>query len=282
MNPNSGCNAAFNSQATACINKQLAMCGSDRKYILTRCPEGQECRALPLDNGSRGIYIQCISPSDAAAKLSPGQSLNISSTATASTPSAESATQKATVQGSSTTVAQGSVAPSSQTGKSSETSLSTVAASLPTIILPSATNPTSAFGPTTTKVESSSFSSLAVASQTPDNAGSPKSSGSISVSTTLLISTRPSKSPASTSESSTTPSAQTSASDLPNEPEPGISIIPEPRRTGNIATPTSSGILPPLVNAAADPVPTGNPFKAGSRITVRETVTVTTTMHDQR
>ncbi|MCJ1429647.1 hypothetical protein MMC29_007562 [Sticta canariensis] len=270
MNPDSGCDAALNSEAAACINKQFATCGNDKKYVLTRCGEGQECRALPMDNGSRGIYIQCIKPSEAAAKLSPGQSSNISSTATSSTP------------------------PSSQPEKPSETGFSSGATSLPAIILPSAAEPTFSFGPTPPEDKSSSSSSLAVATPTSNNAGSPgstfpsttenkttASASVISVSTTLLTSTKP-KNPAPASEASTTPPAQPSASDVPDGSDSGISIIPVPRISDNAAKPTSTGALPGVVNAAADSVTTGNPFLPGSLVTVRETVTVTTTVHDQR
>ncbi|MCJ1464885.1 hypothetical protein MMC07_003500 [Pseudocyphellaria aurata] len=293
MNPDSGCDATLNSEAMACINKQLAKCGSNRKYTLTPCPQGQECRALPLNNGTVGVYLQCITPSDAAAKLSPGRSSSIPSTAAPSTPSLESATPKTTVLGPSVTASEGSMTLSRQTGKaSSETSLSTGAASLPNII-PSAPKPTFSLEPTTTAEvapsSSRSSSAVAVAGSTPNHTGSPVSefptttarkttepAPTFSNPVTLLTSTTSSKKPTPAPEASGSPSVQPSS---PSESEPGISIIPEPRITNS---PTATGALPAVANAVDDSVSASDSFVPGSPVTVRETVTVTTTVHDRR
>lgn len=63
MNPNSACNLKINTQATVCINEQIATCGNDGKYKLQACPVGQKCRAVPLDAGRMGLSIQCV-PND--------------------------------------------------------------------------------------------------------------------------------------------------------------------------------------------------------------------------
>lgn len=63
MNPNSACNLKINTQATVCINEQIATCGNDGKYRLQACPVGQKCRAVPLDAGRMGLSIQCV-PND--------------------------------------------------------------------------------------------------------------------------------------------------------------------------------------------------------------------------
>lgn len=65
MNPDSACSLKINTQATVCINEQIATCGNDGKYKLQACPSDQKCQAVPLDAGQTGLSIQCV-PNDGA------------------------------------------------------------------------------------------------------------------------------------------------------------------------------------------------------------------------
>ncbi|MCJ1399288.1 hypothetical protein MMC11_002490 [Xylographa trunciseda] len=69
LTADSNCSAADSSSAVACISGSFAQCGSDDKYTLATCPQGQRCFALPLSGDESGVSVQCDSSEDGASKL---------------------------------------------------------------------------------------------------------------------------------------------------------------------------------------------------------------------
>jgi len=63
LNANSPCKSGDN----ACVNGQFAQCDGD-KFVLTPCPSGTICAALPLVN-KPGTSVTCDSPDDVSARI---------------------------------------------------------------------------------------------------------------------------------------------------------------------------------------------------------------------
>lgn len=61
---NSACSAAIGSQASVCIDGKPASCGANGQYVVTSCPQGQQCRAVPLKDGKSGVSVQCTTEID--------------------------------------------------------------------------------------------------------------------------------------------------------------------------------------------------------------------------
>ncbi|MCJ1342137.1 hypothetical protein MMC31_000317 [Peltigera leucophlebia] len=299
LGPNSQCSAEINTQAVVCINKQIAICGSNFRYALQPCPEGQSCTAVPLDNGSKGISIQCIVPKDVTPKLSPGQPSSRSSASFTSLSSLVSVTQNATTQGTpSTSVTQESVKPSSQDSKTSSKPQATTtvsaesgsslasqtngpspvrSASIPS---PIPTPPTSALPIATPSA--SEIPSAAKATETPNIASTPITLITRASESLLPASgsaTPISEVPAAFSEQ--VPESETLSPSKAIENQPTLAVVPEKRRTSFLSTPepTSSSVALSIVIKPAAPVITSSPKVAASADVV--TVTVTTTVHDK-
>ena len=232
MNANSQCSPDLNSQASACINGQIARCGSDRKYVLTACPEGQQCLALPLDNNSKGVSIQCIRPSDADAKLGSGQSSSIITTPGVSTSSVGSAAETATIQGLSSTSVQGSVTLLSQSLTVSPktptpSTISTGNGTSVSATLPAEAQPTISIKLTSTKIVSiftaptpTSASTSHAVSATSTNTGSPSPVVSSATSATTIGSASIVSAPSQESISTAISTAQSSKESPPGTESP--------------------------------------------------------------
>lgn len=297
LGPNSQCSAEINTQAVVCINKQIAICGNNFRYVLQPCPEGQSCAAVPLNNGSKGISIQCIISTDVTPKLSPGQPSGGSSAPFTSLSSLESVTQNAATQGTpSTPITQESAKPSSQGSKTSFKSQATtiVSAERGSLVAsqtnaPSPVRSTSLLSPISTTsdlpIATSSASEIPSATETtetPEIASAP---------TTLITRASETLLPASgsatpISEAPVAFSEQASESKTPSpskasENQPTLAVIPEKRRTSfqSATEPTPSSVALSIVIKPAAPVITSSPKVAAGADVI--TVTVTTTVHDK-
>lgn len=297
LGPNSQCSAEINTQAVVCINKQIAICGNNLRYVLQPCPEGQSCAAVPLNNGSKGISIQCIISTDVTPKLSPGQPSGGSSAPFTSLSSLESVTQNAATQGTpSTPITQESAKPSSQGSKTSFKSQATtiVSAERGSLVAsqtnaPSPVRSTSLLSPISTTsdlpIATSSASEIPSATETtetPEIASAP---------TTLITRASETLLPASgsatpISEAPVAFSEQASESKTPSpskasENQPTLAVIPEKRRTSfqSATEPTPSSVALSIVIKPAAPVITSSPKVAAGADVI--TVTVTTTVHDK-
>lgn len=297
LGPNSQCSAEINTQAVVCINKQIAICGKNFRYVLQPCPEGQSCAAVPLNNGSKGISIQCIISTDVTPKLSPGQPSGGSSAPFTSLSSLESVTQNAATQGTpSTPITQESAKPSIQGSKTSFKSQATtiVSAERGSLVAsqtnaPSPVRSTSLLSPISTTsdlpIATSSASEIPSATETtetPEIASAP---------TTLITRASETLLPASgsatpISEAPVAFSEQASESKTPSpskaiENQPTLAVIPEKRRTSfqSATEPTPSSVALSIVIKPAAPVITSSPKVAAGADVI--TVTVTTTVHDK-
>lgn len=297
LGPNSQCSAEINTQAVVCINKQIAICGNNFRYVLQPCPEGQSCAAVPLNNGSKGISIQCIISTDVTPKLSPGQPSGGSSAPFTSLSSLESVTQNAATQGTpSTPITQESAKPSIQGSKTSFKSQATtiVSAERGSLVAsqtnaPSPVRSTSLLSPISTTsdlpIATSSASEIPSATETtetPEIASAP---------TTLITRASETLLPASgsatpISEAPVAFSEQASESKTPSpskaiENQPTLAVIPEKRRTSfqSATEPTPSSVALSIVIKPAAPVITSSPKVAAGADVI--TVTVTTTVHDK-
>lgn len=297
LGPNSQCSAEINTQAVVCINKQIAICGNNFRYVLQPCPEGQSCAAVPLNNGSKGISIQCIISTDVTPKLSPGQPSGGSSAPFTSLSSLESVTQNAATQGTpSTPITQESAKPSIQGSKTSFKSQATtiVSAERGSLVAsqtnaPSPVRSTSLLSPISTAsdlpIATSSASEIPSATETtetPEIASAP---------TTLITRASETLLPASgsatpISEAPVAFSEQASESKTPSpskaiENQPTLAVIPEKRRTSfqSATEPTPSSVALSIVIKPAAPVITSSPKVAAGADVI--TVTVTTTVHDK-
>lgn len=297
LGPNSQCSAEINTQAVVCINKQIAICGNNFRYVLQPCPEGQSCAAVPLNNGSKGISIQCIISTDVTPKLSPGQPSGGSSAPFTSLSSLESVTQNAATQGTpSTPITQESAKPSSQGSKTSFKSQATtiVSAERGSLVAsqtnaPSPVRSTSLLSPISTTSDlpivtssASEIPSATETTETPEIASAP---------TTLITRASETLLPASgsatpISEAPVAFSEQASESKTPSpskasENQPTLAVIPEKRRTSfqGATEPTPSSVALSIVIKPAAPVITSSPKVAAGADVI--TVTVTTTVHDK-
>lgn len=297
LGPNSQCSAEINTQAVVCINKQIALCGNNFRYVLQPCPEGQSCAAVPLNNGSKGISIQCIISTDVTPKLSPGQPSGGSSAPFTSLSSLESVTQNAATQGTpSTPITQESAKPSSQGSKTSFKSQATtiVSAERGSLVAsqtnaPSPVRSTSLLSPISTTSDlpiatspASEIPSATETTETPEIA-SPPTTLITRASETLL---QASGSATPISEAPVAFSEQASESKTPSpskasENQPTLAVIPEKRRTSfqTATEPTPSSVALSIVIKPAAPVITSSPKVAAGADVI--TVTVTTTVHDK-
>lgn len=299
LGPNSQCSAEINTQAVVCINKQIAICGSNFRYVLQPCPEGQSCAAVPLNNGSKGISIQCIISTDVTPKLSPGQPSSRSSAPFTSLSSLESITQNAATQGTpSTPITQESAKPSSQGSETSFESQATtiVSAERGSLVAsqtnaPSPVRSTSLLSPISTPPTSDLPIATSSASEIPSAAKTTETPKIASTPTTLITRASETLLPASgnatpISEAPVAFSEQASESTTPSpsnaiKNQPTLAVIPEKRRTSfqSAPEPTPSSVALSIVIKPAAPVITSSPKVAAGADVV--TVTVTTTVHDK-
>ena len=299
LGPNSQCSAEINTQAVVCINKQIAICGNNFRYVLQPCPEGQSCAAVPLNNGSKGISIQCIISTDVTPKLSPGQPSGTSSAPFTSLSILESVTQNAATQGTpSTPITQESAKPSSQGSKTSFKSKATTIGSAERGSLvasqtnaPSPVRSTSLLSPISTPPTSDLPIATSSASEIPSAAKTTETPKIASAPTTLITRVSETLLPASgsatpISEAPVAFSEQASESETPSpskaiKNQPTLAVIPEKRRTSfqSAPEPTPSSVALSIVIQSAAPVITSSPKVAAGADVI--TVTVTTTVHDK-
>ena len=125
MNAKTPCDANDKNQAVACVGGQYAQC-SGGKYLLTACPQGQQCFALPLSKDFQGVTVQCASLQDASKKL--GQSPSASpSTATATlsaSPKSQQSIAKPTVTSTTSTTVHSTAVGSAKATVSHQTTFS--------------------------------------------------------------------------------------------------------------------------------------------------------------
>lgn len=297
LGPNSQCSAEINTQAVVCINKQIAICGNNFRYVLQPCPEGQSCAAVPLNNGSKGISIQCIISTDVTPKLSPGQPSGGSSAPFTSLSSLESVTQNAATQGTpSTPITQESAKPSSQGSKTSFKSQATtiVSAERGSLVAsqtnaPSPVRSTSLLSPISTTSDlpiatspASEIPSATETTETPEIASAPTTLITRASETLLQASgsaTPISEAPVAFSEQAS--ESKTPSPSKASENQPTLAVIPEKRRTSfqSATEPTPSSVALSIVIKPAAPVITSSPKVAAGADVI--TVTVTTTVHDK-
>lgn len=297
LGPNSQCSAEINTQAVVCINKQIAICGNNFRYVLQPCPEGQSCAAVPLNNGSKGISIQCIISTDVTPKLSPGQPSGGSSAPFTSLSSLESVTQNAATQGTpSTPITQESAKPSSQGSKTSFKSQATtiVSAERGSLVAsqtnaPSPVRSTSLLSPISTTSDlpiatspASEIPSATETTETPEIASAPTTLITRASETLLQASgsaTPISEVPVAFSEQAS--ESKTPSPSKASENQPTLAVIPEKRRTSfqTATEPTPSSVALSIVIKPAAPVITSSPKVAAGADVI--TVTVTTTVHDK-
>lgn len=297
LGPNSQCSAEINTQAVVCINKQIAICGNNFRYVLQPCPEGQSCAAVPLNNGSKGISIQCIISTDVTPKLSPGQPSGGPSAPFTSLSSLESVTQNAATQGTpSTPITQESAKPSSQGSKTSFKSQATtiVSAERGSLVAsqtnaPSPVRSTSLLSPISTTSDlpiatspASEIPSATETTETPEIASAPTTLITRASETLLQASgsaTPISEAPVAFSEQAS--ESKTPSPSKASENQPTLAVIPEKRRTSfqSATEPTPSSVALSIVIKPAAPVITSSPKVAAGADVI--TVTVTTTVHDK-
>ena len=271
MDANSPCDANDKNQAVVCVSGQYAQC-SGGKYILTACPKGQQCFALPLSKDFKGVTVQCASLQDANKQL--GQ-----------TPSASASTATSTLSTSSKPE-QPSVTKPSVTSTSSTTVSSTAAGSAqatPSAERPSVAQPSKTETVQTTVSHQTTFVGQQPTETTKESATQPKptettsttkASDSPTASPQITTSARQSDSP---SPSRTTTAAQT-ASDDP------IIITPIPDSNNQdvqpeVASAKVAVAATPLVAASSI---TPAPVLPSGLVTITETVTTTTTVLGER
>ncbi|MCJ1254141.1 hypothetical protein MMC24_001955 [Lignoscripta atroalba] len=252
----------------ACVNKQLAQCGSDGKYKLLECAQGERCYALPLPGNNEGIKIQCDQPTDAKVKLGLNTSPDASGATTlpASSPTAlspSSPAQNSPVSGQfpseSTVLATATVA-----ADATVTAVSVVSVTLSPTEEPAAIATTVVIAFTT------------VAPSTPEPTNQPQEPAPQSSSQILQgpsqASDLPSQAPTQVASQAPQVSQQSPAPALASTPLSPAQVTPQ---TFVQPTPPSSISLPTTTFAA--PGMTIVPVEAKGGVTVTETVTVTVT-----
>ena len=273
MDANSPCDANDKNQAVVCVSGQYAQC-SGGKYILTACPKGQQCFALPLSKDFKGVTVQCASLQDANKQL--GQTLSASASTATSTLSTSSKPEQPSVTKPSVT------STSSATSTSSTTVTSTAAGSAqatPSAQRPSVAQPSKTETVQTTVSHQTTFVGQQPTETTTESATQPKptettsatkASDSPTASPQITTSAQHSDSP---SPSRTTTAAQT-ASDDP------IIITPIPDSNSQDVQPEASSAkvavaaTPPV---AASSIITPAPVLPSGVVTITETVTTTAT-----
>ncbi|CAF9917902.1 MAG: hypothetical protein HETSPECPRED_003620 [Heterodermia speciosa] len=299
LDATSPCDASDKNQAVVCVTGQYAQC-SRGKYILTACPQGQQCFALPLSKDFRGVTVQCASLQEANKQLgqtpSASPSVATATLSTSSKPQQPSVT-KPTVTSTSSTVqsnAAGSAQatpsaeqPSAAQPSKTETVQTTVSHQTTSVGQQPTESPKESLTqskPTETPKESTtqpkptettsttkpSDSTTATPQTTSPHGASQSPTPTPQVTTSTQHSDSPSPSP---SPNTTTAAAQT-ASDDP------IIITPIPDASSTEVQPTVSPAKVAVVASSITPAP----VVPGGPVTVTETVTTTatTTVHDER
>lgn len=277
MDTQSPCDANDKNQAVVCVSGQYAQC-SGGKYILTACPQGQQCFALPLSKDFKGVTVQCASLQDAEKQL--GQ-----------TPSASTSTATPT-RSTSSKPQQPSVAKPTVTSTSSATVTSTAAGSAQAT--PSAERPSVAQPSKTETVQTTASHQTTFVGQQPTE--TPKESTTQPKPTETTSTTRGSDSPTAEPQGgsetpspspTTTTSTQHSDSPSPNlttaaaqtTTDDPIIITPIPNSSNKDVQPTVS---PAKVAVAATPLIAASsitpaPVLPSGPVTITETVTTTAT-----
>ena len=278
MDAESPCDANDKNQAVACVSGQYAQC-SGGKYIMTACPQGQQCFALPLSKDFRGVTVQCASLQDASKQLGQTPSASPStptSTLSTSSKSQQPSVPKPTVTSTSSATVQSPAVGSAQATPSAERTsvaqpsktetVQTTESHQTTFVgqQPTETPKESTTQPKPTETASATKGSDSTTA-TPQTTSSHRESQTPSPSPQVTKSAQHSDSP-SPSPSPTTAAAQTTSDDP-------IIITPIPDSSNNDVQPAVSAAKVAIAASSITPAP----IVPGGPVTVTETVTTTAT-----
>ena len=278
MDAQSPCDANDKNQAVACVSGQYAQC-SGGKYIMTACPQGQQCFALPLSKDFRGVTVQCANLQDARKQLGQTPSASPStptSTLSTSSKSQQPSVPKPTVTSTSSATVQSPAVGSAQATPSAERTsvaqpsktetVQTTVSHQTTFVgqQPTETPKESTTQPKPTETASATKGSVSTTA-TPQTTSSHGESQTPSPSPQATASAQHSDSP-SPSPSPTTAAAQTTSDDP-------IIITPIPDSSNNDVQPAVSAAKVAIAASSITPAP----IVPGGPVTVTETVTTTAT-----
>ncbi|KAI9772044.1 MAG: hypothetical protein M1840_001332 [Geoglossum simile] len=133
LTPDSTCDLTQAIEAAACINGQLAICGSNGAYSLSRCPQGKQCYALPRTGSGTGVEIGCDTTEHAQ--------LILAVNATSSNSVTISTSASVTTRNATTSPTTSSTSPGLAGGPSPSDSVTGPAPAPPTQLVPYTTNP---------------------------------------------------------------------------------------------------------------------------------------------